>query len=187
MRHPSAEQPRIFIGLWPDASTRAALGPWSAAALQHCGGRALHPDQWHITLAFLGRLSPAAVQKLCTEAARWRLPRAPFRVNCYGHFERARIVWAGSQDPQSQQHLAATYQQLWHCLQPLGYQPESRPFVPHISLLRQARFCDVQALPPREPFVWQSAHCYVVESRPTEQSTQYIPVCSIPLQGPKIK
>lgn len=171
---------RIFIGLWPDKAAQTALHPLSVAALQHCGGRALRPDQWHITLAFLGALADQEVQALCAQAVQWQLPIAPFKVDSYGYFEGAQIVWAGSQDAESLEQMAATQQQLWQYLQPLGYRPEQRPFVPHISLLRRAQSFDIDKLPAFEPFYWHSAHCYVVASRPTEQGTHYTPLCSIP-------
>ena len=181
MSKTSVHTQRIFIGLWPQKAVQNALQPLSAAALQHCGGRALRPDQWHITLAFLGALSTQDAQDLCARAAKWQLPTAPFRIDRYGYFKAPRIVWVGSQQENSLQQMAACHQQLWQYLLPLGYQPEQRPFVPHISLLRQAESCAVDALPSFTPFDWHSAHCYVVESRPTAQGTHYSPLCEISL------
>ncbi|HLS17248.1 MAG TPA: RNA 2',3'-cyclic phosphodiesterase [Paenalcaligenes sp.] len=182
MSKTSTHTQRIFIGLWPNQATQAALQPLSVAAQQYCGGRALRADQWHITLAFLGDLPPQEVQTLCAHAAEWQLPIAPFQVDRYGCFERARIIWAGSQEASSLQHMSACHQQLWQYLTPLGYRPEPRPFVPHISLLRQAQSYALSALPDFSPFAWQSAQCYVMESRPTANGTHYLPLGTIALQ-----
>src|SRR5690625_5765663 len=72
--------------------------------------------------------------------------------------------------------MSACHQQLWQYLTPLGYRPEPRPFVPHISLLRQAQSYALSALPDFSPFAWQSAQCYVMESRPTANGTHYLPL-----------
>jgi len=178
----STSTQRIFIGLWPDKAAQTALHPLSAAALQHCGGRALRPDQWHITLAFLGSLSMQDVDGLCAQASEWQLPTAPFCIDHYGYFKQAGIVWVGSQETVSLQQMAACHRRLWQYLLPLGYRPEQRPFVPHVSLLRQAESCTLDALSSFIPFDWYSAHCYVVESRPTARGTHYIPLCEIALR-----
>lgn len=181
MSKTSPSTQRIFIGLWPDKAAQTALHSLSAVALQHCGGRALRPDQWHITLAFLGSLSTQDVDSLCVQASGWRLPTAPFCIDHYGRFKQAGIVWVGSQETLSLRQMAACHQQLWKYLLPLGYRPEQRPFVPHVSLLRQAASYPLNELPSFRPFDWHSTHCYVVESRPTAQGTHYIPLCEISL------
>lgn len=172
---------RIFIGLWPDATTMQALGPLSTAALEQCKGRPLLAHQWHITLAFLGELSLSAVDSLCARAQQWALPSAPFLLDRYGCFADSRIVWVGSEHAAAQKSMAHTHAVLWQQLEGLGYTPEPRAFVPHVSLLRQAQSFRLELLPKFVPFAWQSASCQVVASSPRAGATHYECLAHIPL------
>lgn len=173
---------RIFIGLWPDEQTVNAIRPLSAAALHHCGGRALQAAHWHITLAFLGSLSQEQVQQLCVHSRQWQVPVAPFQIDCFGTFADSRVLWLGSRAPFSLQAMQHSFDSLWSALQPLGFSPESRPFTPHVSLLRRAQCLSVEALPEVVPFDWQTAHCYVMASHPGPAATHYRPLARIALR-----
>lgn len=175
------ESSRIFIGLWPKEKTKKALMPLSRAALQHCGGRALKAEHWHITLAFLGQMPSERLEQLCVQAKQWKIPVSPFLIDQYGAFKHSEIVWAGSTKIDSLKTMKDSYGVLWKKLQPLGFKPENRPFTPHVSLLRQAQDCYLKALPTFKPFYWFSAHCYIVASKPTDGRTFYRPLASIPL------
>jgi 2'-5' RNA ligase len=50
---------RWFFGLWPDPATAQTLAA-QARSLIPPGARAAHPLDLHLTLRFLGELSPAA-------------------------------------------------------------------------------------------------------------------------------
>lgn len=176
---------RIFIGLWPDEQTVEAIRPLSAAALQHCGGRALHAVHWHITLAFLGSLPQDRVQQLCAHSRQWQVPVAPFQIDCFGSFAHSRVLWLGSSAPASLQAMQHSFDSLWAELKPLGFYPENRPFTPHVSLLRRAQRLSLAQLPEITPFDWQSAHCSVMVSQPGPEATHYHPLARIALRPHK--
>ncbi len=52
------ERRRVFFALWPDDLTRSALSRATRRAVQECSGRPIAKDRLHLTLAFLGELTP---------------------------------------------------------------------------------------------------------------------------------
>lgn len=173
---------RVFIGLWPDAQTIEAIRPWSEQAQLHGQGRVLAPQHWHITLAFLGALEEGRLTPLCSEAAQWQIPVAPFKVERFGLFVDSQTLWLGSHEAHSLKAMQQTFSSLWAYLTPLGFRPEQRAFTPHISLLRRAQPHVLGKLPVLTPFWWHSAACYVMESRPSATGTDYRPLAQIPLR-----
>jgi 2'-5' RNA ligase len=92
----------------------------------------------HLTLKFLGDISPSTVdmlsQMLATEAGRF----APFplRISGLGSFpnpKRARVIWIGLHAPDTLASLAHGIESA--CVH-LGYEAEDRPFSPHLTIGR---------------------------------------------------
>lgn len=114
----------------------AARGGGSVEA----AGRGLRwapPDQWHLTLQFLGplpRLAP--VVEGLGQATRDRAA-FPFRFGGAGAFptpRRARVVWIGAAE--GRDDIVALAQAVAAGLGPAGHEPEGRPFRPHLTLAR---------------------------------------------------
>ena len=91
------------------------------------------PDSWHITLAFLGATTPEQYQSLVPSLAAVHSPQISIQLEALSTFPRAGVFFAGVQVTPPlltlQQHLAAA-------LIPCGFQPDARPFHPHITLAR---------------------------------------------------
>jgi 2'-5' RNA ligase len=99
--------------------------------------------QWHITLHFLGeRDDEAAICDVLAgvHAASFALTLAG--VGTFPERGKARVLWAGIEAPSALQTL---HQKIGEALQTIGFQPDSRPYHPHMTL---ARFDDVA--PDRE-------------------------------------
>jgi 2'-5' RNA ligase len=97
------------------------------------------PDQMHLTLAFLGEVPQefvdAVTRKLGPAVARSR--RFDARLGGVGAFpnpKRARIVWVGME--QGRDELCALQAGVVEALTTVGFQPESRPFSPHLTIGR---------------------------------------------------
>ncbi|MEW5939899.1 MAG: RNA 2',3'-cyclic phosphodiesterase [Chloroflexota bacterium] len=112
------------------ADLRGALAPglvrWAAV------------ENLHLTLKFLGDISPANVDllsnMLTTEAA--RCAPFPMRVSGLGSFptpKRARVIWIGIHAPAALESLAHGIETA--CVR-LGYEAEERPFSPHLTIGR---------------------------------------------------
>jgi RNA 2',3'-cyclic 3'-phosphodiesterase len=53
---------RLFVAVWPDTTTRRALASLSGEPAK--GLRMVRPEQWHVTLRFLGNVDPDLVPAL---------------------------------------------------------------------------------------------------------------------------
>ena len=125
---------RWFFALWPNPAAAKVLAA-QARPLIPPGARAAHPLDLHLTLRFLGELSPDALG-----AAQWvgeGVKAAPLRlsVDRTGCFPRAAVLWCGP--TQAPLALLELVTQLEQGLAAQGFVPEARPYRPHLTLARQ--------------------------------------------------
>lgn len=144
---------RLFVALDPPEDARAAIASWRDLALAEAGLRAVAPAAIHVTLAFLGYLPAgtgvqvaACVDAACAGAAAPRL--RPGRLVGVPR-RRPRLAALDLEDDSG---AAARLQgRLASALEEHGlYQPEQRPFWPHLTLAR-ARKGAVVTLPDAHP------------------------------------
>jgi len=126
---------RLFFALWPGETERADLVRLQRA-LPCRGGRTTHPQDLHLTLAFLGEVPPE--RRPCCEAAADGIHARPFalRLDRVGYWPRPRILWCGSQV--APPPLLALVVSLTEALRPCGFAPERRPYAVHVTLARKA-------------------------------------------------
>jgi len=177
---------RLFIAIELPNTVKRLLG---GLRVDIPGARWVPPEQIHLTLAFLGEVDEAALERLTGELARIRVPE--FRLcfsgpGCFPDRRRPRVLWVGLEPHPRLKHLAAVVQE---AVLACGIPREERPFSPHITLARlrlsPSRGCDAfldrqpqQKLPPfpvREFILFQS--------RLTPQGALHTPVRSFPLAG----
>ena len=164
---------RLFFALWPDDSVRNRLVGLADQARHYCGGRRTADDKLHLTLAFLGDVSPAQVDDLIALTQQLTGPEGTWTLDRLGHFSRGGIVWAGSEAvPEC---LVDFQTELWASLATLGFAPPQRPFRPHVTLLRQAR-----QRAPREiasgylPLAWTYRRAALVHSAVDGPRRRYV-------------
>ena len=95
-------------------------------------------DQFHLTLAYLGEVSPAILPHVTAAADRVgaALPAFPCHVHGLGFFGTKRnpqTLWAGVEPAPE---LMALQEMLWKELKKFGYVNEADEFHPHITLGR---------------------------------------------------
>lgn len=164
----AGDQDRYFLAVWPDPSVRDRLDEWSQAIRTDRSARRVAPDNLHITLVFLGGLSPpqvAAVRKVAGETA-WT--GGSLLLDRVGYWRRARIVWAGSRD--GCEPLSSLAEALRGGLRRIGFRIEARPFVPHVTLYRQARRRPKWA---PQPISWRINEFCLVRSRLASEGARY--------------
>ncbi len=92
----------------------------------------------HITLKFLGDVSPANLEKLAEALQGETTKHAPFdlsleRIGAFPNSKKARVLWIGIEAP-------ADLGTLQHCVEGvatrLSYPAEERPFSPHLTIGR---------------------------------------------------
>lgn len=131
---------RLFFALWPDAPVRDALAAAAAPLLQACRGRRVPKRNYHLTLAFLGGVPEQRLDGIRVAAAGVAAEPFELRIDCHGYWAGPRVAWLGARQPPAAADGLA--QALWGALAPLDFQPDPRPFRPHLTVLRGCARCD---------------------------------------------
>ncbi|WP_295392288.1 RNA 2',3'-cyclic phosphodiesterase [uncultured Thiodictyon sp.] len=125
---------RWFFALWPDPATAKVLAA-RARPLIPPGARAAHPLDLHLTLRFLGELSPDALRAAQSVGAGVRAAPLSLSLDQAGCFPRAAVLWCGP--TRAPEALLALVTQLEQGLASQGFVPETRPYRPHLTLARR--------------------------------------------------
>lgn len=174
---------RCFAGVLPDAASRRRLGQLASQALQ-CfpGARRIRDDNIHLTLAFIGELADERARRAAREIA--ALPLEPatraWRIDRVGRFARAGIVWAGG-DEAGDAHPARWAGRVRDCLAQQGIAFDARPFVAHVTLLRDvpARAAGDASRIAVEPFDWPLEGArLLVSTRDPSGAVRYTPLAT---------
>lgn len=160
------ERRRVFFALWPDDATRSAMSRATRRAVQVCGGRPIAKDRLHLTVAFLGDITPARL-----ELARAVPPIAvgPFdlTLDAVGVWPESRILWFAPMAPP--EVLGELEAALWDALVERGFDAADRIYRPHVTLARRARPVEEEVV----PVVWPVKDLALVESFTDGQSVHY--------------
>ncbi len=149
----------------------------------------VEPDNYHITLRFLGEIDPLSTVELKTIAAQAAASCGAFslalrEIGAFPSLERARVLWAGGETPES---FLSLVDSLNRGLTVLGFPEEPKPAVAHVTIARlkgapDRRLADVVAaigtLPSRECAPDRMA---LMQSELTPRGARYTPLFSVPL------
>jgi RNA 2',3'-cyclic 3'-phosphodiesterase len=99
------------------------------------------PEQMHLTLAFLGERPPEALERLYGAAAPCSESK-PFEAALSGagafpNPRRAHVIWLGIAEGRNE--LSALAERLCSGLRAAGFELETRPFRPHLTVARVKR------------------------------------------------
>lgn len=163
---------RVFFALWPQEPVRRELFAWAQACHPAAGGRLLRRENLHATLAFLGEIERSRLPELSRLAEAVRGARFTLLLDRVGYWPHNRIVYAGAASmPAELSDLSAA---LTQALAGSGFRTEERPYVAHVTLLRDAR-----RAPPDvavEPLQWEVDAMVLVESARSEGRVIYRPL-----------
>ena len=163
---------RLFFALWPDPALRQALRARIDAIVASLEGKAQRPDQWHVTLEFMGQVPRERQPALRAAAA--RVCQSPFTLEFdrVEHWRKPQVVClVASRVPAG---LAVLVAQLHAALREEGFTLDARPFCPHLTLARRVRAAADVPLEP--PFVWQSNGLALVRSVTDPAGSRYEPL-----------
>lgn len=137
----SSEHPRLFVAVPIPSELKAKVGAVvNGLKRQLPFKRWVHPDDLHITLKFIGEVAHVSMPAIEAELARIAARSNPFSLQLsgagtFGAPQSPRVLWA-KLDGQLQP-LKALQADVERQLAELGYEPESRPYSPHVTLARQ--------------------------------------------------
>jgi 2'-5' RNA ligase len=168
---------RVFFALWPGLAVRSALAEAAAGAQAECGGRATALSKLHVTLFFVGEVERARIGVLESCAGAVRAEPFELDMGVLGYWRHNRIVWAGArQSPAALGSLAA---QLTANLALAGIAAEDRPYVPHVTLVRNARAATTHTR--LNPPAWDVREFVLVESVRAASASRYEVLARWPL------
>jgi 2'-5' RNA ligase len=180
---------RAFVAVRPPDAVLAAVA--GAVAPVRDGGlvpgaRWTTPEQWHLTLQFLGNRVDldgvaAALDSLDATGGGARLGGG----GAFRSVKRATVLWLGLAEGGELVTSLATAVGALHA--PVGYPPEDRPFHAHLTLARLARPADVRpaveglgANPVGEP--WTVGEIVLYESVTRRDGATYRKHAAFPLR-----
>lgn len=127
---------RAFVAVVPSPPVLDAIGEAVGSVEgSRPAGRWTTRDQWHVTLQFLG--NHADLDTAAAALGPVSVPNGAAQLGDVGAFpseRRGRVVWVGFTN--GAEVLTEIAGAVASALAPLGYEPESRAFHPHITLAR---------------------------------------------------
>ncbi len=167
--------PRVFFAVWPNEAAAKALHAAAREAQKRCHGRLMRRETLHLTLAFLGDIAEArlAEAKRVADA----IVAEPFEMtlDTLGYWRHNRILWAGGVSPR----LSFIAGALGEGLRAAGFRLDARPFVAHMTLLRDAR-CEATPV-LAAPVAWTVREFLLVESKLSAEGARYEAIGRWPL------
>jgi len=160
---------RLFFALWPDDEVRARLERWSRELHALCGGRTTRPENLHVTLAFLGSVEETQVAEVERAAGEVAPKAVSLVLDQPGYWKHNRIAWAGASVVPPE--LAALVSDLRGALAKSRIGFDAKPFVSHVTLLRDAR--EPRAIPELAPIEWRLEGFALVQSVSLPQGSRY--------------
>jgi 2'-5' RNA ligase len=125
---------RLFVAIPLSAAFEAELKQLTARLRPTAPQlRWSHPESWHITLQFLGNTSEEQYASLLPRLSELKSAPIAIEFEGLGVFERAGAFFL---DVQTSPALAALQKKVTSATEPCGFEPENRPYRPHITLAR---------------------------------------------------
>ena len=180
---------RLFVGLAIDEAVKETLERLTLRLRTKDDGlRWSTPDQWHVTLVFLGEVDDEARARLVREFAEVRQPELMLRMERLGVFERAGILHA---EVEVSPELLRLYEAVASAVRRVGLEVEERPYRAHITLARSRnrdgrktmerlrRSAEQQRLSAR----WEAREFLLYESQLSPGGSRYVVRERFELQG----
>ena len=149
---------RLFFALWPDELTRLKLARLSLS-LAAKGCKPVPPQNLHVTLVFLGQVDAATICLI--EHSATGISATPFVLTFdrLSYWPKPKVLCLNCTHTPDELELlvAALTRDVAIC----GLLTDTRPYQPHITLVRPARYLpDMDC----EPLVWRAEAFCLVES-----------------------
>lgn len=174
---------RLFIAIRPPLSIRDALRGMASGVP---GARWQNDEQLHCTLRFIGEVDHHRAEDAA--AVLGNIRHAPFdlRLGRYGTFDRdGRIdtLWVGVTPGDD---IRALHHKVDRALGTIGVAPDSRAYLPHITLARFARGAGVSPdvvcdLPPLPALAFRVEDMRLYESQLGSSGATYEAIARYPL------
>jgi 2'-5' RNA ligase len=157
---PEGPRQRAFFALWPSVAATRALARHAVSLAHELDGRATRTASIHLTLAFLGDVPAAALERVMHPPARVCVPPFDLVLDRLGAWDHNGIGWAAPSAPP--EALLELQRRLADWLGGSGFRLEARRFAPHVTLVRCARRTMVERA--IAPLAWRVRELRLVRS-----------------------
>jgi 2'-5' RNA ligase len=163
---------RLFFALWPTDVLRASLEPGIRALQPSGAGRPQRPDQWHLTLEFLGPVPGGRLADVRAAADSVGAQSCAVLLDAVEFWRRPEVLCLVARETPAA--LADLVAQLRSSLARRGFHVESRPFRAHLTLARKVH--QPVAAVPFAPLQWPVESFALVESVTDRLGSVYTPL-----------
>ncbi|QCT04105.1 2'-5' RNA ligase [Paenibacillus algicola] len=132
---------RLFVALPLPREAAGAMLQWTQELKEHLSFRKwVHPQDYHITLQFLGDLDPEMTASVVSSLSSVAVIQKPFSLTLgkggvFGLAASPRVMWTGVDGDLKE--LQVLQQRVTASMAALGLKPEERPYRPHITAARK--------------------------------------------------
>lgn len=140
---------RLFFALWPDQELREQIDAHQPQEEEWAGRRVIR-DNYHMTLAFMAKVSDRQWERLEMNASTMQFKGFDLQLDQRGYWPHAQVMWLGCQHPP--QELLNLVDGLKQMLHQVGLPTEQRPYHPHLSLRR--KMPEGPEIQPISPIEW---------------------------------
>lgn len=175
-----ADTRRLFFALWPDEPLRHLLYKETRRAVRAGGGKPVPPENFHITLAFLGQLDAQGATAARAAAEATASESFELVLDKLGFWPDARVLWLGpSTVPEAGSRFAVV---LRRALRAREIKVDVRPFMPHVTLARKVG--KPGELDSIRSIRWAAREFVLVHSVTGRHASEYRVIGSWPLRAP---
>ncbi|MFE9278568.1 RNA 2',3'-cyclic phosphodiesterase [Paenibacillus glucanolyticus] len=132
---------RLFVAVHLPSEVSSRIQEWADKLAEHVNFKKwVHPQDYHITLQFLGDTPTHRIEELTEGLQQVAGEHKPFKLDIqdagvFGTSSSPRILWTGvGGDLNALAHLQ---QSVVSKMQSFGFVPEDRPYRPHITIARK--------------------------------------------------
>ena len=171
---------RLFFALWPDQTVRHRIASnleYQDIDFNQC--RLVSSNNLHMTLHFIGNTS--LDEMACLERQASAVSAEPFNlmIDNSGYFKKPKVIWFACR--QAPQALYDLHQALGRQISQCAFEPEQRPYSPHITVVRKIN-TEPPAV-PLQPVPWKVDRFVLIESISIPGGVRYQTRKSYPLSG----
>lgn len=160
---------RLFFAIWPDINTRKLLDQVGRQLHAACGGRRTRRETIHITLVFLGEVPLERIDVLRTLAGQVAACSFELVLTKLDWWKHNRVAWAAPDA--TPEAMAELVRGLESKLTGQAFKIDTRPYSPHVTLLRKANCHESVTLDV--PIRWQVTDFVLVQSVPDASGAAY--------------
>ncbi len=177
---------RVFFALWPDDEAASHLAALSQELAGRGRSRLIHPSSLHMTLAFIGPVSPNQIQQL--EAIATQVSAESFALNLdrLGFWPQRGVLWAGCR--RTPVPLKQLFESLMDGLRGAGFaigDHSGFARVPHVTLARRTRCAELPRL--GATIGWHVGEFSLVESHLHSSGARYKTLANFTLEDADVR